>query len=346
MTGASVGWGFQFQYPGYVAALATIVFVFGLNLFGVFEIPTPGSNAMADASDKEGMLGYFMTGVFATLLATPCSAPFLGTGMGFAFSLPPIGVIFFFLVAGLGLAFPFLVIAFVPAMMRFLPKPGGWMDGFKQVLGFTLIATAVWLVDVLGGQVGQDGVTGFLAFLTCVSLSVWFLGFFGSAVETTQRQVGSLAAAVIFSTIGGYYFLELEFAEDDCKSTEVAALDTLDFSEEIPWQPFSNEAVASLAGEPIFIDFTADWCLTCKVNEQQILETEGVRQHMADKGIVPLKADWTRNDPVITEWLARFGKAGVPFYLVIPADPSAAPIALPEVITPNIVKDALTQGAG
>lgn len=346
MTGASVGWGFQFQYPGYVAALATIVFVFGLNLFGVFEIPTPGSNAMADASDKEGILGYFMTGVFATLLATPCSAPFLGTGMGFAFSLPPVGVIFFFLVAGLGLAFPFLIIAFVPAMMRFLPKPGGWMDGFKQVLGFTLIATAVWLVDVLGGQVGQDGVTGFLAFLTCVGLSAWFFGFFGSAIETTQRQVGSLVAATLFSALGGVFFLELEFAEDECTSTEVAAVETLDFSEEIPWQPFSNEAVASLSGQPIFIDFTADWCLTCKVNEQQILETQGVRQHMADNGIVPLKADWTRNDPVITEWLTRFGKAGVPFYLVIPADPSAAPIPLPEVITPQIVKNALTEGAG
>lgn len=344
-TGASVGWGFQFQYPGYVAALATIVFVFGLNLFGVFEIPTPGSNSMAEASDKEGMLGYFMTGVFATLLATPCSAPFLGTGMGFAFALPPAGVILFFLVAGLGLALPFLVIAFVPAMMKFLPKPGGWMDGFKQLLGFTLVATAVWLVDVLGGQVGRDGVTGFLAFLTCVSLGAWIFGFFGSAIETAQKQVTSLVVALLISVVGGFAFLELDFAEEECASTEIAAVDTLDFSTEIPWQPFSNEAVASLSGKPIFIDFTADWCLTCKVNEKTILETASVRQHMADTGIVPLKADWTRSDPVITEWLTRFGKAGVPFYLVIPADPAQAPIPLPEVITPDVVKAAMTKAA-
>ncbi|MFT4979596.1 MAG: thiol:disulfide interchange protein, partial [Myxococcota bacterium] len=345
-TGASVGWGFQFQYPGYVAALATIVFVFGLNLFGVFEIPTPGSNSMAEASDKEGLFGYFMTGVFATLLATPCSAPFLGTGMGFAFALPPAGVILFFLVAGLGLAMPFLLIAFVPAMMRFLPRPGAWMDGFKQLLGFTLIATAVWLVDVLGGQVGREGIVGFLGFLTCVSLGAWIFGFFGSAIEPAPRQAAALGAAALISVLGGYAFLELEFSDEECATTELAALDSLDFSEEIPWQPFSNEAVASFAGEPIFIDFTADWCLTCKVNERTILETDSVRQHMADKGIVPLKADWTRSDPVISEWLARFGKAGVPFYLVIPADPAAAPIPLPEIITPDIVKDALTRAAG
>ena len=345
-TGTGVGWGFQFQYPGYVAALATIVFVFGLSLFGVFEIPTPGSNAMAEASEKEGLLGYFMTGVFATLLATPCSAPFLGTGMGFAFSLPAVGVIAFFLVAGLGLALPFLIIAFVPALMRFLPRPGAWMDGFKQVLGFTLVATAVWLVDVLGGQVGRDGMTGFLAFLTCVSLGAWAFGFFGSAIESAQRQIGVFVFAVALSVVGGFVFLDLSMSEEECAPEEVAAVDTLNFDEHIPWQPFSEEAVASLAGNPIFIDFTADWCLTCKVNERTILETASVRQHMADNGIVPLKADWTRNDPVITEWLARFGKAGVPFYLVIPADKNSPPIPLPEVITPDIVKAAMTQAAG
>ena len=353
-TGSDVGWGFQFQYPAYVAALATIVFVFGLSLFGVFEIPAVGANQASEASAKEGLAGYFLTGVFATLLATPCSAPFLGTGMGFAFSLPASGILLFFAVAGLGLAFPFLVIAFVPALIKVMPKPGAWMETFKQLLGFTLIATTVWLVDVLGAQVGQDGMTGFLAFLIFVSIGSWVFGHWGGPIHPTSQQAGAFGAAVLISALGGFWFLDLEFAESEASAN--VTTDKVDAAElwgdapgeleEIPWVHFTEESVAAQAGSPVFIDFTAEWCLTCKVNEKTILNTSGVRESMAENGIIPLKADWTNKDETITTWLQRYGKAGVPFYLVIPADPSAAPIPLPEVITPDLVKESLVKAAG
>ncbi len=339
--GSSVGWGFQFQYPGYVAALATLVFAFGLSLFGVFELPALGANQAAQASSREGMAGYFLTGVFTTLLATPCSAPFLGTGMGFAFSLPAWGIALFFAAAGLGLASPFLVIAFLPGLMRFLPRPGAWMETFKQLMGFTLMATTVWLVDVLGAQVGRDGVTGFLVFLTAVGLGGWFFGRFGGPTQPRSRQAATFVGAVILSVAVGWRFLKLDFAEAEAAASGPVDVADLSFDEHIPWQPFSNDQLAALDGHTVFVDFTADWCLTCKVNEKTVLSTDTVRQAMASRGIVPLKADWTRKDAEITTWLERYGRAGVPFYLVVPADRSKAPIPLGEVITPQSVVEAL-----
>ncbi len=347
----SVGWGFQFQYPGYVIALGTIVFVFALNLFGVFEIPVFGATQMSEASDKEGVLGYFLTGAFATLLATPCSAPFLGTGMGFAFTLPAWGIVLFFLIAGLGLAFPFLIIAFVPALFRLMPRPGAWMDTAKQFLGFTLIATTIWLADVVSSQTGREGGTGFLIFLVAVALGAWIFGRFGGITATGRRQALTLGIAVVIAAFTGRKVLKTTLAvPEDCDTPVVAAADlaadgALDFSEEIPWRPFSEAQVDALRGTAMFIDFTADWCLTCKVNEKNVLNTDKVRAAMSEYGIVPLKADWTTRDETITTWLQRYGKAGVPFYLVIPADPDQPPIPLPEVITPDTVIDALRRAS-
>ena len=344
--GTSVGWGFQFQYPGYVAALATIVFAFGLSLFGVFELPALGANKAAQASSKDGMVGYFLTGVFTTLLATPCSAPFLGTGMGFAFSLPAWGILLFFAVAGLGLASPFLVIAFVPAMMRFLPRPGAWMETFKQLMGFTLVATTVWLVDVLGAQIGMKGVTGFLVFLTTVGLGGWLFGRFGGPTQPVARQAGVFVAAVAMAALVFVRFVDLSFAEvEPVAAGGPVSTDGLAFDDEIPWQAFSDQRLAELDGHPVFIDFTAEWCLTCKVNENTVLETAAVREGMDRLGVVPLKADWTRKDAEITRWLERYGRAGVPFYLVVPGDRSRDPIPLGEVITPQSVVDAMQAGA-
>mgnify|MGYP003883708185 CR=1 FL=1 len=342
-----VGWGFQFQYPQYVAALATIVFVFGLSLFGVFEVPAIGANSAAEASDKEGLTGHFLTGVFTTLLATPCSAPLLGTGMGFAFGLPSWGVFLFFTVAGLGLASPFLLIAFVPALMRFLPRPGAWMETFKQAMGFTLIATTVWLVDVMGGLVGQDGLVGFLGFLVAVGVGSWIFGRWGGPTEPVARQAGTFLGGVGVAALVGWQMLSFEIPEaEDCGTAEMVAVEDLDWNgDDVPWQPFSEDRVAELDGHPVFIDFTADWCLTCKVNEKTVLNTDTVRSTMQAQGIIPLKADWTRKDDVITRWLQRYGKAGVPFYLVIPKDRTKDPIPLPEVITPDIVAEALVKAA-
>ncbi len=333
-----VGWGFQFQYPEYVAALATLVFVFGLSLFGIFEVPAFGANKAASASAKEGLGGHFLTGVFTTLLATPCSAPFLGTGMGFAFSLPSAGVLLFFGVAGLGLASPFLLIAFVPGLMRFLPRPGAWMETFKQLMGFTLVATTVWLVDVYGGLVGPDGVTGFLAFLLAIGLGAWAFGRYGGPTESGQRQVGTFATVAVFSSMVGWQFLDFAIPEAEaCATATTQTSGSLEFAEHVPWQPFTEARVDELAGATVFIDFTADWCLTCKVNERTVLETQTVRDGMKASGVVPLKADWTRRDETITRWLQQYGRAGVPFYLVVPADRTQPPIPLGEVITPDSV---------
>ncbi len=347
-TVGAVGWGFQFQYPPYVAALATIVFAFGLSLFGVFEIPAFGEETAAEASSKEGAAGYFLTGVFATLVATPCSAPFLGTALGFAFAQPAVVILLFFAIIGLGLAAPFLLIAFVPALFKLLPRPGAWMETFKQLMGFTLIATTVWLTDVLAAQVGSDRATGFLAFLVFVGLGAWIFGHWGGLAESRARQGVSLLVGTAVAALGGFIFLDLQFAEAaaaDCGDTEVDVAQ-LEFHEEIPWQPFSDNAVTALAGKPIFVDFTADWCLTCKVNEKTVLETEKIRTAMSDLGVVPLKADWTRRDPAISSWLQKYGRAGVPFYLVLPADPNAEAIPLGEVITPDGVIEAMKKAAG
>jgi len=338
--GIEVGWGFQFQYPPYIAGLATLVFAFGLSLFGVFEIPAFGVDQASRAASKEGPAGYFFPGMFAPLVAPPCTAPFMGTALAFAFAAPGYLLVLVFSLIGLGLAAPFLLIAFVPTLYRFLPRPGAWMEAFKQFLGFTLIATTIWLVGVLGAQIGADRNNGFLAFLMFVALGSWVFGRWGGLGATGMQQLKAFAAGMVIAVGGGWFFLDLEMAEaSQCDDGTVA--EVLDFEHEVPWQPFSEERVAALAGKPIFIDFTADWCLTCKANEKAVINTAPVREVMRDRGVIPLMADWTRRDPVITEWLQRHGKAGVPFYLVLPADAAAAPIPLPEVITKDMVIEAL-----
>jgi len=333
-------WGFQFQYPPYVAALATVVFAFGLSLFGVFEIPAIGANTAGEVSSKEGPVGYFFTGVFATLLATPCSAPILGAATAYAFGAPTPVLFAIFTFIGLGLALPFLGIAFIPAAFKLLPHPGTWMDGFKQLLGFSLVVTTVWLVDVLMAQIGLDRTTGFLFFLTAVAFGCWVFGRFGGLEAPRTHQAAAATMGLLISGLAGFMFLDLDYDDAQCDDGQVVKADALDFSHEIPWQPFSEERVAELAGNVVFIDFTAEWCLTCKANEKTILETASVRSAMADRGVVPLKADWTRRDPVITEWLRRYQRAGVPMYLILPKDPGREPIVLPEVITSSLVLDA------
>lgn len=346
--GLDVGWGFQFQYPEYVIALASIVFVFGLSLLGVFEIPVIGAQQadnLSQKASKSAWLEYCMLGVFATLLATPCSAPFLGTGIGFAFTLPPMGILLFFSIAGLGLASPFLLVAFIPSFFKILPKPGAWMETFKQIMGFTLMATTIWLIDVLGAQTGQEGITGFLIFSLFLGVSSWIFGKWGSVLATGMEQLRAFIIAVVVSSVGGYFFLHTEFAKTPQATNleDIAALDALDFSTEIPWQPFSDANIDTLrsANKAIFIDFTADWCLSCKVNEKNVLNSEVVRQGMQQHNVIPVKADWTRRDESISAWLKRYGKAGVPFYLFISKDGTIT--ALPEVLTTEMVLEAISK---
>lgn len=341
-TAGAVGWGFQFQSPLYVAALCTVVFVFSLSLFGVFEVPALGSGVAGNATAKEGLAGDFMNGVFATLLATPCTAPLLGPAIGYAFKLNSFGILAFFAVIAIGLALPFLIVAFIPALFSWLPKPGPWMETFKQAMGFALLGSAVWVAYPLPTLIGGKAFATFLAFLTVVGAACWLFGRFGGIAESGQRQATVGLAALGLTAVGGWMFLDLEYDDAPVCDDNTLATD-LSFSEDIPWQPFSEDRLAAASVEaPVFIDFTADWCVTCKVNERTVLDTAPVRQAMANCGIIPLKADWTRRDEVITDWLMRYGRAGVPFYLYVPPG-GGDPVPLPELLTSGTVLDTIQQ---
>ncbi len=258
--GKLVGWGFQFQEPAFVIALSTLIFVFALSLLGVFSVPAMATGAAAGVAKKEGWVKHLLSGFFVTLVATPCSAPFLGSAMGYAFLLPSWGILLFLAVVGLGLASPFLLVGFVPYLLRFLPKPGAWMEVFERIMGFTLLATVVWLADTLGSLTGKDGLTGFLAFLTAVGLGAWIVGHWGSEVKPLGARLASLGAAVLLAVAAGKLFLVTELYKPPVVAVGVQ-LEGLDFSQHIPWQPFSEESVAAVraARKPGFIDFTADW---------------------------------------------------------------------------------------
>lgn len=340
-TGAA-GWGVQFQSPYYVAGLCTVVFLFGLSMFGVFEVPAFGSTAAASATARDGVAGDFMYGVFATLLATPCSAPLLAPAVTYAFGMPSAWVPVFFLAIGAGLAFPFLIIAFVPALFRILPRPGAWMETFKQAMGFALIGAAVWVAYPLPTLIGGQSFVFFLAFLTVVGAAAWLFGHFAGVAESGGRQAFVGTVALGMTVVGGYLLLHLDYDQPEvCDDT----LDTdLAFVDDIPWQPFSESMLAAARNDgPVFIDFTADWCVTCKVNEKVVIDTQPVRKAMADCGIIPLKADWTRRDDVITDWLTRYGRAGVPFYLFMPEGGGDA-VPLPDLLTSSALLSTFAQG--
>lgn len=325
--GTAVTWGaFQFQNPVFVLALATVVFAFALNLFGVFELTLPGraSTALGEAGATEGYAGSFFQGAFATLLATPCTAPFLGYSLGFAFSQSAPVILLMFASVAAGLSLPYLLLSLQPAWVRHLPKPGPWMERLKQFMGFPLLATGVWLLFVLGKQRGLDELFGVCAFLLVLGLGLWIYGIASSPVMKTRPRVLLQLLAAGLALAAGWFFLSPG-------------------GEKIAWTPYSKSEVDRLIADKktVFVDFTADWCLSCKYNERTAIDTEAVRQKMKELGVVPVKADWTSYDPEITAELQRFGRVGVPFYVIYPAGRPDSPITLPEVLTPSIVLDAL-----
>jgi thiol:disulfide interchange protein DsbD len=334
--GTEVTWAFQFQNPWFNVAIGSVVFVFALNLVGVFEFVLPGQalNAMESAGSTSGLTGSFFQGVFATLLATPCTAPFLGSALGFAFSQSAAVILAMFAAVASGMAIPYLILSASPGWLKFLPRPGAWMERLKQFMAFPLLATLVWILSILGGQRGTDGVIWFSAFLLCLAFACWLFGSFCGPLASVSKRTATLLLILMTITGGGWYFLGKKFSQIGLVSPD-----------RIAWVPFSQARLQEelAAGRSVFVDFTADWCITCKFNERTAIDTPTIRAILKEKKITPMKADWTNANPEITAILKNFGRVGVPFYLIYPASDSANPVILPEVLTESLLSDALNQ---
>ena len=341
--GRDASWGMQFQNPQFLVAITTLVVLVALNLFGVFEVSLGGTamGAAGELASREGASGAFFNGVLATVLATPCSAPFLGFALGFAFAQPPLIIVLMFLTVGCGLALPYVVLSWEPAWLKFLPKPGAWMERFKHVMGFPMLATAVWLFSVTENHYGKRGVLWFGMFLVVLALAAWVWG------EFVQRGTGRRGLAMVISVgllAGGYgYALERELRWRAPVAVKGGGGIVKESPEGIDWEPWSEAAVsaARAAGRPVFVDFTAEWCVTCQANKKTSIEIPAVRAKLKAIGALALLGDYTREDPAIAAELKRFGKAAVPLVVVYPRNAAEGPQVLPEVLTPGIVLEAL-----
>ncbi len=329
--GTAVGWGFQFQEPAYSLAIAGLLVVLALNLFGVFEIAAPAGLSSVGANAAGASRSLF-DGLLAVALATPCSAPFLGTAVGFAFASDAPVTLAIFATLGLGLALPLAAVALVPGTARFLPRSGAWMGRLRVVLGFALLASAVWLLWIFGRLAGGDALAAALGCLVALAFATWIFGVLQSSEQSARGVV--LAGSVVLAAL---FVLRPLSQADAAESGEAAAASE---------SSYSAAAVSAhlREGRPVFAEFTADWCLTCKANERLVLRHERVQAELARRHFAVLKADWTQRDEAIRAELARFGKAGVPLYVLwFPSAPDA-PRVLPELITVDGLVDALGEG--
>ena len=335
--GREITWGgFQFTNPYFVLALSVIVLVLALDLFGVFEISLPQSVTRRLLSSTSGQheAASFFQGLFATVLATPCTAPFLGTALGFAFAQSPAIILLMFVAIAAGMSAPYLLLCAQPAWLRFLPKPGPWMLHVKQFMGFLLLATLLFLLYVLGAQRGLEGAMWASCFLLIISIACWMKGAFVLPTASVAKRTIVLALMFVLVLASGIYFIGGKF-----RSANVASADSRLLGD---WQAFTPERLQAELneGHSVFVDFTAAWCLTCKFNEANVLESNAVREAFQRHAIVKLKADWTSGDPVITKLLQGFGRPGVPLYVLYPGK-SEEPIVFPELLTKGIILEKL-----
>jgi thiol:disulfide interchange protein DsbD len=330
--GEQLGWGFQLQSPAFVTLLACVLFALALSLSGVVVVGGPFTGVGHELTRRSGLTGSFFTGALATVAATPCTAPFMGVAVGYAATQPWPTSLAVFESLGLGLALPFLVLTLAPAWLRWLPRPGAWMERLQQLLAFPLYASAAWLVWVVSQQAGPNGVAVALAAMLLVAFAAW-LHRASRGARRRWRQVATVAAAA--SVVGAAALVALAgTAPSPPASAARAGVDA-------GWEPFTPARLAALrgAGTPVFVNVTAAWCLTCLVNERVALRSAAVADAFARKGVVRLKADWTTRDPMITQVLGSFGRNGVPLYLLYPGA-TGEPTVLPQILTEGIVLDA------
>ncbi|MCG8548716.1 MAG: thioredoxin family protein [Alphaproteobacteria bacterium] len=329
--GMTIGWGIQFQQPIFLVFLVAVLTLFACNLMGLFEIQLPGR--IAGFAERHGqgssLTGHFMTGVFATLLATPCSAPFLGTAVGFALSQGTTEIFVVFTALAVGLALPYLVVAAFPGMATRLPRPGPWMAVLRRILGLALVATAIWLLTILYAVVGPSATIAVTALMLLVPAVFWArrlpgtrIGRFAGVVAT-----GLAVAAILVPVVHAP-------APDSLSGPTLRA----------EWRPFDEAEIPRLVaeGKVVLVDVTADWCITCEVNKKLVLETDEISEILGGASVVAMQADWTRPDPKISKFLARYGRYGIPFNIVFgPKTPGG--VLLPELLTKNAVRSALVE---
>jgi len=347
--GEQVGWGFQLQQPAIIAGLALVLFLVGLNLAGMFTIPARWSGLGQGLTERSGFSGAFFTGVLATVVAAPCTAPFMAPALGFAvFQSAPVALAIF-LSLGLGLALPYLAVSYLPVLRRALPKPGPWMERLRQLLAFPMFLTAVWLVWVLSQQAGPDAVALALSAMVAAAFVIWLF----QQVRGGRSALRGGATAVSLLLASGLVYAGAAVLSQGSRTAEAggqtAGKQAAGLEARLGVEPWSQQRVDTLTaeGRPVFVYFTAAWCITCKANERVALADSAVIEAVNKHDIAVLKADWTDRDDAIAQALSRFGRSGVPLYLVYP--PGGEPQVLPQVLTPGRILEAfdraLAQGA-
>ncbi|MGC8548653.1 MAG: protein-disulfide reductase DsbD family protein [Acidobacteriaceae bacterium] len=332
--GQQLGWGFQFQSPVMLALLAMLFFFLGLSLAGQFEIGLSLTSVGGGLAQKQGYAGSFFTGVLAMVVATPCTAPFMGPAIGYALSHSAFTSFCIFTTLGLGLALPYLLLVYFPGWARLLPRPGAWMEILKQAFSIPIFGAAIWLTWLYAENAGSAALLALLAAFLLLAIAGWFLGRWPAKIASTITAILVIVAAI---ALPAYAASALPPPSQSSTQSSSKA------SGQTNWQPYTPALLQQYLsqGKPVFVDFTADWCLSCQVNQRVVLDRPDVQRRLANSGVQLLKADWTRHDPAITQALARLGRSGIPTYALYSGKSGQPPQLLPAVLTPGILFSAL-----
>ena len=341
--GHDAGWGFQLQNPIFNLVLGLLMLAIGLNLLGVFEIGARIAGAGQSLTTGGERKSAFFTGLLAVVVATPCTAPFMAGALGYALMQPAAVALAVFLALGVGFAAPYLLVSLAPGFANALPKPGPWMATFRRVLAFPMFAAAIWLFWIIGKQLGVNAMALGLGAALCFGFALWTYGQAASAPRPWPWRGLAAAALLVSAAVGG----QVDSQQSESAAAPVPAIDPDSYAGTLgglQLERFTPERVIGHieSGQPLFVYFTADWCVNCKVNERVALSTDAVAQAFAQLDIRVVMGDWTNQDPTIAEWLQRYGRAGVPLYLYFPRGSSLdTPVILPQVLLPEVVIEAV-----